>query len=595
MPDNPVTPNDFRNMASQIRDEKQTRENKKHRLNLVKIWKEVDRQLAMIPRERKVSTGDESDWMPNVEIPDQFNALEVILADARSIKFPRGQNWFTALSELSDDYMKRFRDRRERFPIIGAEPVPQQIDQETADTLVKAVLDHYHRLYDFRGAHDLLDAEAIKYGTYVAEVREVIHPKFTIESRGTFVNELRGPAIIPVPIKQCFLDDSPLAVMHEGFVTAPSMIRVAKKRLDDIKRAAKKGGKERGWRVDVVKRLEEPEGKIEHLEMIEFEGDLYVPRSRDTLFLPKVRVLVVVGKGGPAVVRFQESDSSYVVGHYMRQDIESPYGVSPLMKGQPLQEAAAEALNRTMAAAALDANKHVFWDRFDAALRAAGGPEIMPSGNTGVENINSIKFADAGDPEKLFAVFLGLSKKYEDTVGVNDPRRGQSLKSHTTFGAAAIEESRGVARTEDYVEGQRTGSMPTMLYREFDIVKKIMKSPQPIVVNQGGIEGWVNVAAADLPDRVSFALQGAAGPLEQRQKSELFLTATNAIMQMVATAKQLGMRTPELDLEEVYKEAYVNAGEQNADRFIRPAEGLPSQAPVQPGTQGGSSALPSAA
>ncbi|KKK48753.1 hypothetical protein LCGC14_3141980, partial [marine sediment metagenome] len=176
------TDSDWQAIGEFVKSEFARRQEKRNPLE--KLWKEIDRQIAMIPVTRKVESGKEEDWFPNTEMPLQFNALEVIAADARRLKFPRGTEWYNVSAEVSDKYEQRFKERREKFPLIGAAALPVKLDQETADTLVKTVLDHYHRLYDFRTQIDLFDAEAIKYGTAIARVRPVKTAKFSHDFRG---------------------------------------------------------------------------------------------------------------------------------------------------------------------------------------------------------------------------------------------------------------------------------------------------------------------------------------------------------------------------------------------------------------------------
>jgi hypothetical protein len=78
----------------------------------------------MTPIPRVVQTGQAEDWYPNLEMPSQFNTLEVLMADARRMIFPKGREWFTVSSYLSDEYIKRFEKRRESVPLIGEDAVP---------------------------------------------------------------------------------------------------------------------------------------------------------------------------------------------------------------------------------------------------------------------------------------------------------------------------------------------------------------------------------------------------------------------------------------------------------------------------------------
>ncbi len=593
MPRERFSDDDWQAIGEFVKSEFARRQEKRD--GLEKLWKEIDRQIAMTPVPRRVESGKEADWFPNTEMPLQFNALEVIAADARRLKFPRGTEWFEVKAEFSDKYEARFNQRRQENPLSGDTPLPVKLDQEGADTLVKTVLDHYHRLYDFRGQIDLFDTEAIKYGTAIARVRPVKTAKFSHDFRGQRNVNLVGPAVITCSIKNTYLDDRQTAVLHEGIATTPAIIRVNMQHIDALKRAAKKGGKKNGWIFSQLKKIEDPaddDGKRGFVEMLEYEGDLIVPRSQGSIFLPNVIVTVTVRAGIAFPVRFRKSPvpfKSYVVGHYMRDDVRSAYGSSPLMKGQPIQEACTMVFNNLMATAAFNGRPPITYDRHDTEMAAGGGPELYPGAQFGADSPNAVEVLKVGDIGGLLNVYLALLKQYEDLTGANDPRRGAAIKSHTTAGGAELEAARGIARTDDFVTSIEQGPLTSMLYMEYEIIKDVMKSPQPVSVGAGGIEGWVNVAAADLADNAVFVVQGSAGAITEREQGEKFLAASNFALSVATQAAQLG-KPVNLRFDEMIVEGYKIAGIQNATRFIGGPEAIPGGAeagPQIPGANGG--------
>lgn len=580
-----LSANEWQRVGWYVKDETERRANDPRRVYLEKVWKEIDRQLLMMPKERVVEGSPRSsqkaqqDWLPNIEMPSQFNALEVIMADARRMMFPKGRDWFSVNSHLSDEYLKRFKDRRGKYPIIGEVPLPAEIDQQTADTMVKSVIDHYHDLYDFRAMFDLLLGEAVKYGTYVGAVRLVTHPKSALEARGLPGMAVRGPALVPYSIKNTYLDDTPTALMHEGVKIGPALSRRTWRRLDDIKKAVEAGGAGRGWRTEALEGLEPIEGEQDplrgHVEIIVWEGDFLC----EGIYIPNTRLWVAVGKNDKRVIR-EESNAGleHVTGRYIQDAMDSPYGSSPLMKGRPVQEALTEAVNRLGAAACLSAEPPVVYDRYDTALAAAGGPDIAPGSKIGTESVDSIKDLDIGDLQGIAGAVALFKKFHEEVTGVDDPRRGEQTKSHTTATAKDIEAARGQMRTENFVVDQQQGPMTAVLYREWKLIKDVMTEPQPIAVNSNGIEGWLNVASADLPDRVRLDVHGALGPVEEREKSAQKLQAFQMLFQIDAMAAQLGLQRPEIKLAQIYKDILNEGGVNDLDRFIGEAK----QAPPMP-------------
>lgn len=554
---------DFVKIGEWVKSELERRKGK--RKGLEALWKEVDRQVSMTPLPREIKTGQKEDWFPNTELPLQANALEVIAADARRLKFPRGTDWYSVTAELTQDYQERYSKSKS---ILDGSEVNPDLDQESANTLVKATMDHFHKLYDFRSQIDLLDIEAIKYGTFVARVRPVNLAKtFERSSR-----EIVGPAVIPSPIKSTYLDDSPQAVMHEGLNISPSVIRSKRQHLDALKKAASSGGPERGWVASQLRQLEPDKDRT--LELIEIEGDILVPKSRGSIFLPNVILTIAVDSKNARPVRLLENPTpfrSYVTGYYMRKDVDSPYGVSPLMMGQPIQEAASLIFNELAAAAAINARPPVAYDRFDANLAAAGGPEIFPGAQWPTDSPNAIEVQEIGDVSALLNAYLALLKQYEDLTGVNDPRRGGPIKSHTSATGNELEATRGVLRTDDFVAGEEQGPITTILGMEYAIIKERMKSQIAVPINSGGINGWANISSSHLADRVSFNVEGSAGTLDKAQSNREFEAATLFALQLMQAGAQMGVAVP-LKLQELVIERYTRAGINDATRFVGTAQ-----------------------
>lgn len=565
---------------------------KRDRSELEAHWDEIDRQIEMRPLPRETQSGNSSDWYPALESSLQFNALEVIAADARRLKFPRGTEWFTVLANLDDEYLERWDRRRLKFPIIGGQPTPIKLDQETANSLVKATLDHYHRLYDFRGAIDTFDAEMIKYGTGAVRVREIELAAFRQEFRGVSDRNLIGPAVVPCSIRNTYLESSAM-LLHEGLSIAPSVIRCSEQLLDEVKRSARLGGEGRGWLVREVEKLDPEKDPDQRgfVKLLEFEGDLIVPRTSTNLFLPGYLCTIVVGGQGPRVIRLKETKKSYVVGNYMRHDPLSPYGVSPLMKGRPGQEAVTEVFNDLLAAARLNALPPIKYDAHDPNFQATGGPEIYPGAKWAADAPDRTEAVQIGDLAGLLNSYAVLVKQYEDLTGVNDPRRGAQIKSHTSATSTTIEAERGVARTDDFVSSIEYGPLRTILYMEFEIARRVLTKEIPIPMSAAGMEGYVNIGKDDLADEATFFVHGSEGAIEERNKLQQFMLATQQVVQMVPLAAQLaqaGLAVPlNIDFEALANEIYQRAGIQNTTRFIRPGAGRPDGSQAEPGSAPG--------
>lgn len=572
-----LSTDDWEQVSTWIKEEKERRAGAKQRTAMEAIWKEVDRQVAMQPVPRTLGRGNKADWYPELELPSQFNTLEVIAADARRLLFPRDTDWFYASSNLSDDYQQRFQERRAKFPMIGGQAAPMQLDQETADVLVKTTLDHFHRYYDFSGNVDLWLAEIFKYGTSPGRVRQVKWTKFNHEFRGVSANAIMGPAFFCPGIKNTYPDDTTAQVMHEGVMTGPLTLYRYYQQLEDLKRAAKEGGKDRGWMPSKISDLQPLMGDDEkkgQVELIFAEGDIIVPKSRDSIFLPNVWITIAVGNNGAVPVRFETNPQpfrSFVFGHYMRIDVDSPYGVSPLMKGQPVAEGMTEIFADVMATSRIRARPPTVYDKNDPILAASGGPDLAPSALIGTDNPEGITPLEIGDLGAAVSAFEATKKMYEELTGVTDPRRSAEVKSHTTKAAADYQANIGLSRTEDFVASLETGPITSILYMEWDIAKESLGTKgQMISVDQDGIQGWIRVTKDDLPDEVQFVVTGSSGMMDIQTRNQQALQAHVAAVQGAAAAAQMGAPV-QLNFVEMIKDGYHRAGIQNAEKYVQQA------------------------
>lgn len=579
------TEEDWKALAEFGVEEKQSR--KRKRADLEVQWTEIDRQLALKAKPRQYLTGLQTDWYPAIEQPNQFNALEVILADASAGIFPAQQpSWYEVLSDTSGDYFQRNQGVE-----LVQDGVPTKLDQESVDAVVKATVDYFHKMYGFRERFNLFLAEMVKYGTGVGRVKVITPVKFTYEYRGTGVE--KGPAFLPYSIRNTYLDDIPALVMHEGLQIAPMIVREEEKLFDVVRMAVEKGGPKKGWNKQEFARFEnnrKSKTRRGTIQLIELEGDIIVPRaSADSLILPQSRALIATGTGGPAVIRFQALDEkfhSHVVGHYMRQDVDSAYGVSPLMKGWPTQEMASFVGNDLLATSALRAKPPIAWDTNDGKLKAAGGPEVFPGAQWETDNPDGIKPQEIGDLTALFAVYSGLQDQYEKLTQANDPRRGGGLKSHQGTGAVQSDIARSLVRTDNFVQDVIDSPLQTILYLEYAMIRDCVGSGMMIPIDSEGMQGYIKVTKEILPERVNFRVYGAAGMQEQAQKVQSFFAAANFSVQLYAAAVKTGKQA-DLDFVALMTEAFEISGHQDAARFIRRGQAVPQGTPGTSAVPGG--------
>tara|TARA_Y100000310_G_scaffold343439_1_gene451077 strand:+ start:6172 stop:8013 length:1842 start_codon:yes stop_codon:yes gene_type:complete len=597
-----ITPNDWKNVAETIIEE--FRRRKGARADLELRWAEVDRQVAMHP-----DTESEHAWIPNLELPLQAETLEVLNADARRLLFPPDRSFFSAHTSMTeqDQTNLNFQSYIEN---INSDPVARHIDQKGpqvfGNMLARAVLEDYHTQYDFRGVWDLINAENFKYGTTAPKMRAATRDMFTNEFRGVIRDTERLPALTPVSIKETYLDDAPSRLTGEGFMIQPTHLRSYLIDLNDLALAAKKGSKDPtkengGWMPAKLKNIEPLPDPRNHVRVIEQDGDLMVTRSTGpSIFIPNVIVSVVLGGGNGTVFRFREKEfgfRSQIPSYYHRDDVDVPYGVSPLIKGAPIHRSATVALNLLMATAHLQVMPPVRYERDDYLLQAAGGPVIEPGAMW--DSISKIEAIKIGDINGMLAAYQLLLAQYAEVTGITAPRLGQQTKSHQTAFAIDTEQTRGVVRTVDYVRNLANGPMQTVLHMEYEMAKKLLKNKQIFIPELGA---YVEVSGSQLPKHVTFEVHGAGGTIEEREKEQKFLNAIRAFASLEPLVRQLKAQGADVtlgDIDEV-RRALLRIGDINDTEafFAEQSAGLPpgtEQPDLLAGGSGGVSQDPFAA
>ena len=558
---------------------------KKRRADRERQWKEIDRQLAMEPsRAHKTLSNGEPDlnkaWMPEMELPLQAETLEVLTADARRMMFPDSGVWFAAHAMMTDELLERI----ESMALVAGDrnEVPSQIDQDNIDKLVEGVFSYWHQQYDFRGHVDLINADAMKYGVGIGRMRMVRKPTIASARAGGASATMEFPALVPRSIKNVYLDDSELALMNEGYSVGRSVIYAERRLLEDLRLVASKGSDDPnhhngGWMPANLRGIERPDDG--YVDLIEYEGDLVVPRSGNSLYVPGAIVTIVQcthkGPASRAVIRFRLRPDWMVAGSwlpfvYHREDQGLPYATSPLMKGRPVAAAAADALNRVIMSAAINTDPPIGYDGDDMNFAARGGPRLHPGARW--PSTGDVKTYDIGDPSVMWQVYVGLLQQYSDVTGVNAPRLGAQTLSHTTAYAKEAELSRGTVRTVDYVRSALDGPMGSYLSLAWEMGRRTFPGSATPIYLGGTYRAFVNAKRSILPDRVVFEAHGAGGPAEERQKRADRMAALQMALQIDQLAVARG-ETPSVNVPALLEQLLREGGWQDVDAFLNSEAG----------------------
>ena len=568
-----LTENDWKNLAEEIKADYEKR--RKNRRQLEKQWKQVDRQIAMKPEAMKKKTGGNpgQKWMPNLELPHQAQSLEILCADARRITFADDRNFFSAHSGPTDAELLKLEDT----PLIAGDDfgIKSRMEMRNVDALVEGALIYCHSQYDLRGVMDRLNAEAFKYGTWVAKCIMVNRDKFSSGFRGVTLEKERIPVLVPRSIKNVYLDDSTTAILHQGQMVGPAPIEYRYQLLDDLLLAAKAGSNEPtnengGW---MPERMGDLKGdKHGFVKVLDREGDVIIRRSAGpNIFLPNVIITVVISESGPKVVRYREREfpfRSMIQQAYHDENVDSAYAASPLMKGAPVQNSATSAWNRLVQSVLLNAEPPVQYNPQDAFMQKTSGPVLEPGAKW--QALSDIKVHEIGNPAALLQAFVTLLQIYADVVGVTAPRLGAQTKSHQTAFAIDTEQTRGQTRTVDYVRSMMFGGLNDFLSMEYEMLRQTFRKRSIYIPKDNG---WSPVSGDILPKLVTFDVHGAAGPTEEREKQAEQLQAINLAMQMDASLIQSGQQ-PNLDVAGMQLHILESAfkGELDVGKFIAQTE-----------------------
>ena len=533
--------------------------------------------------------------MPPLELPLQSQSLELLTADCRRLIFPSDREFFSCRAALAakDDLARLNFDGFSKGPFPVQSAIAASDPQSFANRLPVAFLQKFHSMYDFRGAVDGLNTEALKYGSFVGHVKWVTEEVSTEEYSGA--RSKKYPALIPCSLWDTYLDDSPAKLFAEGVHIGPGIVRAYQIKKDDLYLAAKRGSKDPddmlgGWRPAEIKTIdgaiEKMGAKKDHIQVIRFDGDLVVPRSgKDSIYLPNVIVDVV--ESGETVIRLRFRDipfNPYIVGHYHRDNIASPYSSSPLLKGVPIQQSAVWALKQWMACAALHALPPLRYDAYDPHYAATGGPDLYPGAKM-PSNVNP-DLLIVGDPGAIMSGYLALLQQYENETGVTAPRLGAQTKSHQTAFAIDQEVTRGMVRTVDYVSSNLHSALRSFLYMEYELAKQC--GDETIYMPE--YAGFVTANGKNLPETVEFDIAGSGAPIDERERRNNELAALQALIATTPAAQSAGFPAPDLH---AVQEDIVRLGGKDPKRYFptAPASGAADVASGVGGIPGGASPL----
>lgn len=587
---------DFDKIAQTIAQEYTRRKNKRRKIE--KQWVEVDRQLAMEPsvlykRNSDGTTNKKTAWMPEIELPNQSQTLEILCADTKRMMFPQGGEFYRAKAYSSDEFVNNFLNNTPFIVGSDIDP-PSQITHDNINDFVSGFVSGKLKNFDHEKAWDLISSEAFKYGVGIGRARLAAKSIFKHDAAVTYNQSIKTPILAPLSIKNVYLDDQSSNYMSFGAYIAPSIIQRQTRKLADL-RASMMSKQDnvvgQGW---IGKSFDGLEGdKNGNVELLEFEGDFVMDtKGEKPIFWPNVILTVLIGTSGQEkaekLVRIEQNPfpfSSYIIVPYHQDYIEDPYGSSPLLKGRPIQASASETLNRLLQVAMLNAQPPIKYDKDDMLFKNKGGPLVYPGAQWATGG--DIEVMKIGDPSSLLVAYQSLLSQYSDVTGVNAPRLGAQTVSHTTAYAKDQELERGQIRTVNFVRSVLKSAMERWLGMCYYMAREQIENDSEQVY-MSTYNAYVNVKSDLLPETVCFEVYGAGGPAEtiamKQQRQQAVMTA----VQLNQVAVQAGLAKP-LNFDAITRQLLKEAGISDVDVYFAVPEG-PAAGPALQAVGGGAPA-----
>ena len=572
----------FDDLATFCLSELNRRKTSPERKALEKTWKEIDRQVEMIPEAKA-----REPWHPEFELPFQSSALEILVADTDNMRFAQDGKFFKVMSERDNESLESFE---KDIQFLGKEEDDSvfSASQNDLDAVMQALLMHVHSKYRLSDVFAQLDAEAMKYGICAAKVHAVKRHDFQNQFGGVTRDDNVLPVIVPISVLNFYPDDLEAKALGRGLYLKPLQLNTYQLRAQDILMAANNSEGDMdsasgGWLKKHVKDLT-PEKNSDLIELIEAEGDFVIGSGKDEVFAPNLIVTIAHGKGveTPTVLRIQENPygfQSIFFDTYFKNGVKT-YGTSPLMKGEVLQKMAQSAAEDTVQVSKLNAKPPLSVNMQDP-MYISKGIKVEPGALWGTAKAPTVNLM--GDIGASSAVFQSFSSMWEDVTGVSKTRAGAQTKSHQTASAVQTEKNQGQSRTVKYVRNSEKGFVTNILQAEMAIMRKSFEA-QSIYVPE--FNGFVTISKDSIPSNVTFTVRGSATNAVDQQQLQARTQTLQGVLALEQTRVAAGGRPLDMDkivaksLAEVFPDSEVE--EFFSDQAPQPQPVGPDGLPLPP-------------
>lgn len=540
-----ITKKDWQNVESHIKDELDRRKNSSFRKRHERIWKEVDRQVAMESMVKLNRDGSQVDttWHSVIELGELSKASENISADVRRILFPAARFWFEPHSRIDTHVV----DKKKKRAL-----------QEGVDGRVRSMMMQQHLDFGLKDRVELSVKEALHHGSFVVEIdwdtQEMIF-------EGTKTKSVGAPVWQPHSMWNSYPDPSPAVIGTNMFYTGSMLIESYKPRYQceqDVK------SDEDGWMPSQWKKVSKDEHVVKgevrtkDVKLVTYWGDLVMERSDGDLYFPNHKAVLMNG----TLVYMAPLETPYVpiiYRGYERMDVRDPYHLSPIIKQSPAQKLASTLANKYIDGVGLKIEPPIVYDGNDPDFVLNGGPVVEPGSKTSTKGKNAFSQVEIGDPNVALQGLEFFVGEMKEKLG----RPGKPVGDRATKAEVVKSAQDQEVSVVDFIDKMEV-SLRCYLYQqhamnltkltEYSYYSPEMEDPDFLVAKR-----------ADLPKAVHFEVVGARGVLGEEERSQKM---------SVTTAFFAGnpFFAPRLEIDSIMRLMYSDAGVKNPERLLKDDE-----------------------
>jgi len=531
-----ITQKDWDKVADFVTQTLKSRETDSFRKDHERVWKEVDRQVAMKPMQAiRKDKKDDGDWHNVIELGELARASEIITADAMRLLFPNNRSWFEGHSDVEQEQNR-----------------PQ-------DKALRAFMAQQHADFGFKERLNLSVHEALHHGGFVVEAVEETALKI---HGGTGVQSLKAPVWKPHSMWNCYPDPSPSTLGTNTFYNGSMIIK------EYMPLYLLKEVKGDGWMLSQIPKIKKKQNKnkdveTQDIELVKYFGDVSIRRQDGDILLPNSEVVIANG----TIVYYSSSKLPYsriIYNGYERMDVRDPYYTSPLIKTAPTAKMATRLANKLLDSIDLHIEPPIVYDGNDPNFVANGGPTIAPGHKSATKGLANFKEIKVGDPDKALAGLQFILDQVRQSTSVDANRAGGGTTVERSATAARQQAQRGEVRVVDFVD-KLDFSLKTFLYMQHEFNKTGLQK-YSFYNPEMDAPDFMWMTKKELPQNVHFDVVGSKGILGEEERSQKMMGVT-------AMASGNELFAPLLNPENILKQAYMDAGAKNPEQFLKEQEG----------------------